>query len=126
MKSVSTAEAPAAIGPYSQAVDMGSVVYLSGQIGINPATGKLVEGFAAQTRQCLDNLRAVLAACGLDFGSVPSVEVYLTDMTCFKELNAIYEGYFPGVKPARLAVEVKGLPAGAVVEIRCVACRKGG
>ncbi|QLA16626.1 RidA family protein [Desulfolutivibrio sulfoxidireducens] len=125
MKSVSSNEAPAAIGPYSQAVDLGSVIYLSGQIGADPVTGKLVSGFEAQTMQALCNVRAVLAACGLDFDNVPSVDIYLTDMSMFKKLNEVYSEFFPKNKPARLAIEVKGLPAGAEIEIRCVAYRNG-
>ena len=116
MDMIQSTGAPAAIGPYSQAVDTGSTVYLSGQIGQDPASGQLVTGFKAQTIQALENLKAVLAAA--------QVDVFVTDMRNFEDFNAIYSTYFPAYKPARLFVEVRGLCPGAEVEIRGIACRR--
>lgn len=116
--------APAAIGPYSQAVDTGSTVYLSGQIGQDPASGQIVTGFKAQTIQALENLKAVLAAAGMTLDNMAQVDVFVTDMRNFEDFNAIYSTYFPAYKPARLFVEVRGLCPGAEVEIRGIACRR--
>lgn len=113
-----------AVGPYSHAVDSGSLVHLSGQTPIDPATGRLVEGgIDAQTRRCLDNLAAVLAAGGLTLDDVQKCNVFLTDMDDFAEMNAAYAGYFTEPFPARTTVAVAGLPLGARVEIEMVAKR---
>jgi len=118
---IATKDAPAAIGPYSQAVTYGGLVFLSGQLGIVPATGIIPEDFAAQARQALSNLRAVVEAAGSDLTRVLSVDVYLIDMGRFAEFNAIYSPYFTSHKPARAAVAVAALPREAQVEVRVVA-----
>ena len=120
-KTVQTANAPAAIGPYSQAVTCGGLVYLSGQLGIIPASGVIPEDFAQQARQALDNVRCVVEAAGSDLARVLSVDVFLIDMGRFAEFNAIYSTYFTAHKPARAAVAVAALPREAQVEVRVVA-----
>jgi 2-iminobutanoate/2-iminopropanoate deaminase len=120
-KTVQTADAPAAIGPYSQAVTYGGLVFLSGQLGINPATGIIPEDFARQAAQALDNVRAVVEAAGSSLERVLSVDVFLVDMGRFAEFNQIYGAYFTGTKPARAAVAVAALPREAQVEVRVVA-----
>ena len=121
LKIVQTPAAPAAIGPYSQAVCHNGLVFLSGQLGIDPATGSIPDDFAAQARQALDNLRAVVEAAGSSLTRVLSVDVYLIDMGRFGEFNAIYGTYFTAHKPARAAIAVAALPREAQVEIRVVA-----
>ena len=111
-----------AIGPYSQAIDTGDLVFLSGQTPLDPATGELVTGsIEAQTRRCLDNLQAVLDAGGLTLDDVVKCTVYLTDMDDFAEMNAAYASYFSIPYPARTTVAVAGLPRNARVEIEMVA-----
>ena len=118
---VSTDRAPAAIGPYSQAIIAGRTVYTSGQIPLDPATGELVEGdIATQTRRVFDNLRAVCAAAGTDFGSVARVGIYLADLGDFAAVNAVMAEYFSVPYPARSTVGVASLPKGARVEIDLV------
>ncbi len=120
---VSTERAPRAIGPYSQAVEAGEMVWASGQIGIEPSSGRLVEGgVEAQTRQAIENLRAVLEAAGSGLDRVLKVTVFLTDMASdFEAMNRIYAGYFGSNPPARVTVEVRALPRGARVELDAVA-----
>jgi len=120
---VSTSEAPKAIGPYSQAITAGGVLYCSGQIPLDPKTGELLTGdIGAQTRRVLENLRAVLAAGGASFGDVVKVGVFLSDMSHFAAMNAVYAEYFSeGAPPARSTVAVKTLPKNADVEIDCIA-----
>lgn len=119
---VSTEAAPEAIGPYSQALQVGNVIYCSGQIGIDPATGELVEGgIEAETRQALANLEAVLAAAGASVGDVVQVQVFLADLEDYAAMNEVYGRHFEAAPPARAAVEVAGLPAGARVEITATA-----
>jgi len=122
-RTVSTAKAPAAIGPYSQAVAFGELVFCSGQVALDPTTGDLVEGgVEAQTRQALENLAAVLAAAGSGLERVLRTTVYLRDMGDFAAMNAVYATYFAGDSPpARATVEVAGLPKDALVEIDCIA-----
>jgi 2-iminobutanoate/2-iminopropanoate deaminase len=122
-KSVVTAEkAPKAIGPYSVAVKAGHLLYTSGQIGLVPETGALVEGgVEAETRQVLANLGAVLEASGCTLDSVVKTTVFLKDINDFSRVNAIYGEYFTSNPPARSAVQVAALPRGAAVEIECVA-----
>ena len=115
-------DAPKAIGPYSQAVKAGNVLYTSGQVSLDPKTGELVTGdFAAQARRVFENLRAVLRAAGADFRNVTKATVFLTDLGNFQALNAIYAEYFGEQKPARTTVQVAGLPKGAAVEIDLIA-----
>ncbi len=119
---VATGNAPAAIGPYSQAIVHGGVVYCSGQIAINPATGALIEGdVQAETHQVLTNLRAVLQAAGSDFDRALKVTVFLQDMNDFGAVNAVYAEHFGEARPARACVQAAGLPKGVRVEIDCVA-----
>ena len=122
MKAISTTKAPAAIGPYSQAIRVGNLVYTSGQIPIDPATGSLVEGgIREQTRQSLTNVKAILAEAGLTMSSVVKTTVFMADMNDFAEMNAVYDEFFSEPFPARSAVAVKSLPKGALVEIEVVA-----
>jgi 2-iminobutanoate/2-iminopropanoate deaminase len=119
---VQTPHAPAAIGPYSQAVGFGGMFFLSGQIALDPATGVMVEGgVEAQTRRVMENLRAVLAGAGLDFTHVLRATIYLKNMSDFQVVNGIYGEYFDENPPARVTVEVSRLPKDAVVEIDMIA-----
>ncbi|HET7729837.1 MAG TPA: RidA family protein [Usitatibacter sp.] len=121
MRSITTPEAPAAIGTYSQAVRAGDTVYLSGQIPLDPKTMKLVEGgIEAEIRRVFDNLRAVCREAGGDFDRVARVTVYLTDLGNFAKVNEIMAGYFNEPYPARAAIGVASLPRGAQVEIDAV------
>jgi 2-iminobutanoate/2-iminopropanoate deaminase len=124
LKAVATAAAPAAIGPYSQGVSAGDLVYVSGQIPLDPATGELVVGdFGAQAQRCLANLGAVLEAAGCSRSRVIKVNVYLTDLGRFAELNRLYADFFGEHRPARAVVGVAALPRGAPIEIEAVAVR---
>lgn len=119
---VNTPAAPAAVGPYSQAVRWGELVFCSGQIALDPESGELVGQTAAeQTLQVLENLRAVLEAAGCTLGDVLKTTVYLADLADFAEVNRVYGEFFPGHPPARAAVGVAALPRGARVEIEAVA-----
>jgi 2-iminobutanoate/2-iminopropanoate deaminase len=122
MDIIATDQAPKAIGPYSQAIRAGNIIYTSGQIALDPATGALVEGdFAAQARRVFENLNAVLAAGGTSFSNVIKATVYLTDLANFATLNEIYASYFGETKPARTTVGVAQLPKGGLVEIDLIA-----
>jgi len=124
-QAVSSAEAPRALGPYSQAVRWGNLLFLSGQVGIDPETGKLVEGgVEAQARQVFKNIAAILAAVGLDFSCLLKTTVFLKDMAHFKTLNGIYGSHVPEPYPARSALAVRELPLGAEVEIEAIAMIK--
>jgi 2-iminobutanoate/2-iminopropanoate deaminase len=119
---VASKGAPAAIGPYSQAIRAGSLVFLSGQIPLDPATGVLVEGdIAAQTTRVMENLRAVLAAAGCTFHDVVRTTIYLVDLSHFATINEAYGRFFEAPFPARATVQVAALPRGAQVEIDAVA-----
>jgi 2-iminobutanoate/2-iminopropanoate deaminase len=121
---VSTAQAPAAIGPYSQAVEVNGIVWLSGQIPLDPATGQLVAGdIAAQTERVMQNLEAVLAAAGCGFEDVVRCGIFLTDLADFAQVNEVYGRRFPKEPPARATVQVAALPKGARVEIDAVAVK---
>jgi 2-iminobutanoate/2-iminopropanoate deaminase len=123
-KVISTTGAPAAIGPYSQAVEAGGTVFLSGQIPLDPATGQMVEGdVAAQAERVMQNLEAVLAAAGLGFGDVVRCTIFLTDLGDFAKVNEVYGRRFPQDPPARATVQVSALPRGAKVEIDAIAVR---
>ena len=113
---ISTPDAPAAIGPYSQAVRAGDTVYLSGQIGLDPASMELVAGFEVQTRRVFDNLAAVAAAAGGSLADVVKLSLFLTDLDQFATVNEIMAEYFAQPYPARAAVGVKALPKGAEIE----------
>ncbi|MEJ2749883.1 MAG: RidA family protein [Anaerolineae bacterium] len=124
-KIVHTEKAPAAVGPYSQAVKIGDLVYTAGQIALDPATGQMVEGdVQAQTEQVLQNLQAVLKAAGSSLKKVVKTTVFLQDMGDFKAMNEVYGRYFDKKPPARSAVQVAALPLGAQVEIEAVALVK--
>ena len=119
---VETTKAPAAIGPYSQAIKAGGFLYCSGQVPLVPGTAELVAGgIEEQTKQSLDNLLEVLVAAGCDFNSVVKTTIYLTDLGDFSVVNEIYAGYCGEVAPARATVQVAALPKGALVEIDAVA-----
>lgn len=121
-KVISTPKAPAAIGPYSQAIQVGNLIYTSGQIPIDPATGQLVEGgVKEQTRQSLNNIQAILQEAGLTMASVVKTTVFMADMADFADMNSVYAEFFTEPYPARSAVAVKTLPKNALVEIEVVA-----
>jgi len=122
MDEISTDKAPSAIGPYSQALKAGQFVFCSGQIGIDPATGKLIGvDIESQTRQVMQNLRRVLAAAKLDLSHVAKTTIFLVNLENFSSVNEIYGAEFGDHKPARATVQVAGLPLGALIEIECVA-----
>ena len=124
MKTIQTTKAPAAIGPYSQAVEANGFVFASGQLGINPATGEFVEGdVQAQTRQALTNARATMNEAGLDLNNVIKTTVFLSDMANFAAMNEVYAEFFQQPYPARSAFAVKDLPKGALVEVECIAVK---
>ena len=118
---ISTDKAPAAIGPYSQAVELNGTLFVSGQLPVNPLDGSMPEGIEAQTRQSLDNIFAILKEAGLGADDVAKTCVLLQDIKDFGAMNAIYAEYFPGTKPARVCYQVAALPKGALVEIDAIA-----
>ena len=121
MKIIETQKAPAAIGPYSQAIETGGLIFTSGQIPLNPETGAIeTEGIVAQTRQVMENLKAVLAAAGSSLENAVKTTCFLADINDFAAFNAVYGEYFTG-KPARSCVEVGNLPKGALVEVEVIA-----
>lgn len=125
-KAVSTQSAPQAIGPYSQAVRAGSLLFVSGQIPLDPATGKIVDGdLAAQTHRVFQNLEAILQAAGASFDNVVRTTVYLADMNDFPAMNEIYATYFSSPAPARSTVQAAGLPRDARLEIDVIAVVDG-
>ena len=124
MKVISTNKAPAAIGPYSQALDLGNLVFVSGQIPVNPATGTMPEDVRDQARQSLANLKAILAEAGLSMTDVVKTVVFLADLNDFAAVNEVYAQAFAEPFPARSCVQVAGIPKGAKVEIECIAARK--
>jgi len=122
MDAIKTAKAPAAIGPYSQAICANGFVFVSGQIPLDPESGEIVSGgFVDQARQSLENVKQILIASGSGMDKVVAVDVFITDIAQFAAFNKVYEQYFSIHKPARAVVEVKGLPRGALVEVKCVA-----
>ncbi len=123
-KSVNATNAPAAVGPYVHAVEVGEMVFTSGQLGLDPVAGTLPEGIEAQTHQALKNLGAVLEAAGSDFDHVVKTTVFLDNIDDFATVNAIYAEYFKGEVPARSCVEVAKLPKGGLVEIEAIAVKK--
>lgn len=124
LKAFNTDSAPAAIGPYSQAMTAGEMVFVSGQLGMDPKTGEMAgDDLKSQARQAMENLKNIIIDSGLTLSNVASVDVFLTNMGDFADFNLIYQEYFAGHKPARAVVEIKALPKGGCVEIKCVACR---
>ena len=121
---IATEHAPAAIGPYSQAIRLDDLVFTAGQIAIDPGTGKLISGdVKAQTRQALRNLSAILEAAGSSVDHVLKTTVFLTDIRTYSDVNAVYAEFFSGDCPARSAIQVAALPLGASVEIEAIAAR---
>ncbi len=126
-KIISTNDAPAAVGPYSQAVRVGSTIYCAGQIPLDPKSGQIVSGgIDAQTRRVLDNVAAVLKAEGLTFDHIVKTTIFLTDLGDFQTVNEIYGSYFKQQPPARSTVQVAGLPKGAKIEIEVIAVADAG
>lgn len=124
MKVINTPNAPAAIGPYSQAIEVNGMVYTSGQLPINPATGEFAgSDIKSQAEQSLKNVKAILEEAGISMQNVVKTTVFLADMADFAAMNEVYASYFSAPFPARSAVAVKTLPKGALVEIECVACK---
>ena len=123
-KQITTSNAPAAIGPYSQAIEANGMVFVSGQLPVDPATGEFAEGGIKElTRQSLTNMKNILAEVGLTMDNVVKTTVFLADMSDFAAMNEVYASFFEGVAPARSAVAVKTLPKGALVEIECIAVK---
>ena len=123
-KAIQTTQAPAAIGPYSQAIQVENTLYLSGQLGLDPATGKLVEGgVAAQAAQALKNIQAICTAAGFTLADIVQVQVFLANIADFAAVNAVYKDFFQEPYPARAAFGVAALPAGGAVEILAVAMK---
>lgn len=121
---ISTTQAPAAIGPYSQAIEANGTIYVSGQLPINPATGEFAEGGIKElTAQSLTNIKNILAEAGLTVANVVKTSVFLADMADFAEMNEVYAQFFSAPFPARSAVAVKTLPKGARIEIECIAVK---
>src|SRR5258708_27267758 len=126
-KIISTTDAPAAVGPYSQAIRAGDLVFCSGQIPLDPKSGKIVEGdISVQTRRVLDNITAVLKAEGLTFENIVKTTIFLVDLADFQTVNEIYGSYFKQTPPARSTVQVPALPKGARVEIEAIAVAGNG
>ena len=126
-KIISTSDAPAAIGPYSQGARLGSTIYLSGQIPLDPKSGQIVTGgINAQTKRVMENIAAILRAEGLTFENVAKTTIFLADLGDFQTVNEIYGSYFKQAPPARSTVQVAALPKGARVEIEVIAVANGG
>lgn len=122
-KVVQTDKAPGAIGPYSQGIDLGDMIFFSGQIPLNSQTGEMPEGIEAQTKQALDNVKGLLESQNLDFSHVVKTTVFLNDMNDFNTVNGIYAQYFVEPYPARSAIEVASLPKGALIEVEVIAVK---
>ena len=122
-QAISTGGAPGAVGPYSQAIRSGDMVFCSGQLGIEPVSGELVEGVEAQAERALRNLQSVLDAAGLGFDDVVKTTIFLADIGDFVEVNAVYARFMPDPPPARSTVQVAALPKGGLVEIEAIARR---
>lgn len=122
-KVIYSEKAPAAIGPYSQAIEANGMVFVSGQLPIDAATGNMPEGVEAQTRQSLENMKSILEAAGLTMDHIVKTTVFLADMSLFAGMNGVYATFFEGDFPARCAFAVKSLPKDALVEIECIAAR---
>lgn len=122
-KQIATTAAPAAIGPYSQAIDLGNMVFISGQIPVNPANGEIPEGIKAQTAQSISNIKAILAEAGFSIDNVVKTTVFLANMADFTAMNEVYAEAFTAPFPARSAVAVRELPKQVLVEIETIAVR---
>ncbi|WP_010097718.1 RidA family protein [Ornithinibacillus scapharcae] len=124
VKEVFTEKAPAAIGPYSQAIEVGNLLFVSGQIGINPETGEVVTGIEAQTKQVMENLKHIIDQAGADFSQVAKFTIYLSSMDDFATINEIYGGYLTKPYPARATIEVSRLPKDVLVEIDAIVVKE--
>ncbi len=122
-KVIATDKAPGAIGPYSQAIEANGILFISGQLPIDPVTGELAQGTTEQARQSLENVKSILESAGLTMAHVVKTTVFLKDMSLFADMNKVYETYFDGQYPARSAFAVKELPKDALIEIECIAVR---
>ncbi|MBR8706419.1 RidA family protein [Bacteroides pyogenes] len=122
-KVICSEKAPGAIGPYSQAIEANGMVFVSGQLPIDPVTGNMPEGVKEQSRRSLENMKHILEEAGLTMANVVKTTVFLADMSLFAEMNSVYSTYFDGAFPARSAFAVKALPKNALVEIECIAVR---
>ncbi len=122
-KVIATDKAPGAIGPYSQAIEANGILFISGQLPIEPVTGELAQGATEQARQSLENVKSILESAGLTMAHVVKTTVFLKDMSLFADMNKVYETYFDGQYPARSAFAVKELPKDALIEIECIAVR---
>lgn len=120
---IHTVSAPAAIGPYSQAIQMGDFLFTSGQLGILPETGELAQGVEAQTEWALKNLGAIMAEAGMGYANVLKTTVFVADLADFSKVNAVYQKFFENAYPARSCVQVAALPKGGLVEIECIAAK---
>ena len=125
MKDISTATAPAALGPYSQAIDAGAFVFVSGQVPVNPSTGEIPLGAAAQAEQAFSNIRSILEAAGLGMDAVVKTTVFLSDLADFPTVNEVYAKFFSKPFPARSCVQVAAIPKGARLEVEVIAVRSG-
>ena len=124
-KAINCQKAPGAIGPYSQAIETMGMVFVSGQLPVNPQTGEIVAGDVAdQTAQSFENIKNILSEVGLSTANIVKTTVFLSDMSLFADMNKIYSNYFTEAFPARSAVAVKALPKGALVEIECIAVKE--
>ncbi|TXL66550.1 RidA family protein [Cerasibacillus terrae] len=124
MKAIHSEKAPAAIGPYSQAIQAGDFIFVSGQLGIDPTTGELASGVEAQTKQVLENLKAILSEAGSDFSQVVKFTIYTTSMDDFGTINEIYGSYLEEPYPARATIEISRLPKDGLVEMDVIAYKK--
>lgn len=124
IKTINTKKAPAAVGPYSQAIEASGFIFCSGQIGLDPKTGNLIGNLEVQTRQVLNNLKEVLKAAGSDLDFVVKTTIYLKNISDFPAVNSIYGEFFKDHKPARATVEVSNIPKGALIEIEAIAVKK--
>ncbi len=122
-RTISSPKAPAAVGPYSQAVELNGTLFISGQLPLDPVSGEMPQGVEAQTRRSLDNIGFILEEAGLGYGDIVKTTVLLDDIADFGAMNAVYAEYFKGDKPARVCYEVAALPKGAKVEIEAIAGR---
>ncbi len=120
-RTIASPKAPAAVGPYSQAVELNGALFISGQLPLDPQTGEMPQGIEAQTRRSLDNIGYILEEAGLGYGDIVKTTVLLDDIADFGAMNAVYAEYFKGDKPARVCYEVAALPKGAKVEIEAIA-----